>query len=193
MAGPNFTLVGQQSYAIGSGASFQAISPAVSGRRSVITVKANDRDVILLYANVYAGAPGTYVLGQPIEMGLRNLSNAIFPAAIAANSAEVSGLNFVPGFSNPSASGFGQLVVTYQSFVGDRGNTNVGAFLGNGSALVLSALASRDVLMPWASSGRLRVPAGCELFFSCNTVDTVLQLDCFGCEIFDSKPANAAA
>ena len=182
------------SWSIGSGAFFVATSPAVASRRSVITISATSRDVILLYAAVHTSSAATYVIGDDVEWGMINDTNPVFGPAIAANSTEVSGLNYVYGYDSVDPASIStQLVVDYQAFVGDRADTLVGSFIGSGSAVVLDAGAPRNVLAPQCANGLIRIPTGNTMFFSCNTLNKALVGRFYGAEIYDSGPENSAA
>lgn len=180
-------------WSIGSGAHFVATSPAVASRRSVITVSATSRDVILLWAAVHTGSAQTYVVGDNVEVGLINDTNAVFGPAIGANSTEVAGLNYAYGYDSADPSSVStSVVVDYQAFIGDRADTLVGDFLGSGSANIIDAIAPRNVMLKLTAAGLYRIPTGNTLFFACTTVNKALIGRFYGAEIYFSGPENTA-
>lgn len=181
-------------WSIGSGAHFIGVSPAVASRRSVITISATTRDVVLLWAAVHTGSAQTYVIGDDVEIGIINDTNAVFGPAIGANSTELPGLNYAYGYdSNDPASISAAVVVDYQAFVGDRADSLVGSFLGSGSGVILDAIAPRNVMLTLLESGLYRIPTGNTLYFACTTVNKALTGRFFGAEIYNSGPENTAA
>lgn len=185
---------GPASFNIASGAYFVGNSPAVAARRSVITVSATTREVILLYAAVHTSTAQTYTIGDDVEWGVINDTNAVFGPAIAANSTELPGLNYVYGYTAADPATIATaLVVDYQAFVGDRADTLVGSFIGIGSAAILDASAPRNILAPLCAAGYLRIPTGTTMFFACTTLNKALIGRFYGAELYNSNPARTNA
>lgn len=179
-------------WSIGSGAHFVGNSPAVASRRSVITISATSRDVILFHAVVHTGSAQTYVIGDDVEWGIINDTNAVYSLGLS-NSSELPGLNYAYGYDAVDpASVSTAVVVDYQAFVGDRADSLVGSFLGTGSACILDAIAPRDVLINELSGGLIRIPTGCTMFFACTTTNKALLGRFYGAEIYNSGPENTA-
>ena len=182
-------------WSIGSGAYFVGVSPAVASRRSVITISATSRDVVLLWAALHTSSALTYVIGDDVEWGIINDTNALYGPAIGANSSELPGLNYAYGYDAVDPASIATaVVVDYQAFVGDRADSLVGSFLGSGSAVILDAEAPRNVLtMGTLGAGLIRIPTGTTMFFACTTVNKALTGRFYGAELYNTGPENTAA
>lgn len=178
-----------RSDALGSGASFTITAPAVAAARAIFYIQANLREVEIEWADLCAGTPaaGDDVTAEPYEWGLFNLVNVLVGDPITAGKTEQPGFNFTAshkeGVRNVADKRIA--VVSYQAFFGRRGDSLVNAF---GPAGVVVAGRPRSVFDSMCSAGRMRIPVGLGLFFSCLVTNRAITGNFFGREVTDSRP-----
>lgn len=143
---------------------FTSTQSASGALRSVITVPAQEWPVFLHKVRITAS--------EAVETCIYNTGGTIV-TPITSGSTEVAGINYEPGDQNDPSN-----VVLYQSFVGYRGNTNMG-LLGTPGYLETSSAAGVLESVP----DGLIIPPYCGLAVATTAVNRALSLRCHGQEI----------
>lgn len=157
----------------GPGISINAVRALDAANRSVITIEAGSRDVIIHSLFIQVGAPAGFTVNGAVQVGILNLTNASTGDPIASASATVNGVVWSPRISNLTPSIYPLMLPTLVVRTGLRGDTD---FSAASPPISIPATAPADVLNTWAGSGFLRVTTGTRLFICSRAINLALTV-----------------